>query len=344
MVGDTDSNLCAYRSKAKCSEDYPACERCQNKRLLCLYTTVKGQSHCRNAIIEHDSSCTGARSDLGTALEISAVFGGTEDGGQLKNDDISLLNIDYLNENVTAGNRLDTGEPVAELMGTSPHQSIWPQATFSEFIGVGDFYPTLLSPSVWEGALEQSIPSFDTLPSVTTNTMQNAAGFATPPDFVLDTGGTALGYVPQPASSVLQGPPHSSMGNRRHMNPQSSKDDSANVTTGAPLGQVTMTATRTNLEPGPGNRLPALRDTLEPHRSRYPRRFFLPSVEPSTQDDLLTCLRLPLTRSPWQSMSLTSFPSGQQMDYFLDLYFGHFDMVRWFSRPNHRLLWLTHDT
>lgn len=326
-VGDTDQSILTSRSKTKCSEDYPACERCEKKRLICLYTIDKRQLHRRNTITEYNSNCGGAGTDLGHEREFSRGFGGIEDGCNPSNDDVSLLNIGYLDEDVMAGRRLHTSEPVAAFTGAAPHLSPWPQAAFSQFIGVGDFYPTLLSPSAWEGVLEQTISDLHTNPTATTDTMQNAAEFATSPDFVLDAGGTAVSYVPQPPSSALLSPPDLSTDIQTQQRLQSSKGNTANGITEASLGRVIMTATTMEPEPGPKNSLPALVDNLDRNRSGYPRRFFLPSVDPATQDDLLTCLRLPLTRNPWQSMSLTAFPSGQQMDYFLDLYFGHFDMV-----------------
>lgn len=59
----------------------------------------------------------------------------------------------------------------------------------------------------------------------------------------------------------------------------------------------------------------------------YPRRFSLLTVDDGTYESLQNCLRLPLTRSPWQPVSLEAFPSKEKLDYLIDLYFANFDHV-----------------
>ena len=325
--GDADHDLSTFRSKTKCSEDYPACERCEKKRLPCSYTTDKRHTRRSNTSVEHNGNFSVRRDDLGHDEASSRGFRGIQDASDLKHDGLSLFNLECLNEEVMAGRNFDTSEPVEALEGPLLDLSPWPQAALSQFIGVGDFYPTLLSPSAWDGAFEQSISGLRTNTMAPTETMVNATEFTTSTDSCLDAAGTAFDSALQPLCSAVMGPLGLATGIRRQQGRYRSNGDDANVTTAASYDRAIVTATTTEHESGPENSLPALVDDLGSNRSGYPRRFLLPSVDSTTQGQLLTCLRLPLTRSPWQSMSLTSFPSKEQLDYFLDLYFGHFDMV-----------------
>lgn len=72
--------------------------------------------------------------------------------------------------------------------------------------------------------------------------------------------------------------------------------------------------------------LPSLKDTHD--QAPYMSHFSLPPVSDSALAHLRSRLEALSERSPWQPISLTTFPSKEQMDYFIDLYFTHFDRVQ----------------
>ena len=205
--------------------------------------------------------------------------------------------------------QLQAADGPAVQVDLTQHQPSWPEAAVSEFFGVGDFYPTLLSPSALDWC--------------SANSFSNALEVVESQEWP----GTTRLYYPPAFPSLYQEDQERQQPVGGSVHGENSPTDRLRI-----REEATMAAQARGPAPGHANCLPDLlggpgRDQsgrTEP----FPIQFALPSVDSATHDSLRSCLHLPLLQSPWQPMSLTSFPSGQQLDYFIDLYFSNFDLVR----------------
>jgi hypothetical protein len=55
--------------------------------------------------------------------------------------------------------------------------------------------------------------------------------------------------------------------------------------------------------------------------------FSIKSVSEPARAKMVNSIRLPLQRSPWQTVSLANFPSKEKLDHCIDLFFRHLDRV-----------------
>jgi hypothetical protein len=189
-------------------------------------------------------------------------------------------------------------EPEAPLVPDLPaqsHKPSWPQAAVGQFIGVGDFYPNSLSPSDLDWCSADSFSSF------WNNYLQS---------------GDAMG--------MLQGWPRGlesvdCVEAAIQLEAAKLPFDSQLGLQGAKPGALSIVTVATN-------GLPQLSGGPDPGMA--PLRHTMPSVGNATRDILRDSLRVPLCQTPWQPLSLGSFPLGEQLDYLIDLYFSNFDQVR----------------
>lgn len=73
--------------------------------------------------------------------------------------------------------------------------------------------------------------------------------------------------------------------------------------------------------------LPVLGLPLEDSDMSLGSFYQLPNIDDRSRTRLLNSIRLPLERVPWQTVSLTNFPSNEKLDHCLDMFFRHFDRV-----------------
>ncbi|KIW17546.1 hypothetical protein PV08_04740 [Exophiala spinifera] len=73
--------------------------------------------------------------------------------------------------------------------------------------------------------------------------------------------------------------------------------------------------------------LPSLGCDEDENPHLYPRFFSNASLHPSTVEALAHHLRLPASRSPWQSSNLDRFPDKAKLDYCIDRYFAQFHQL-----------------
>lgn len=315
----------------------------------CTYATGKRRSGRQN-----DIAVTSGSSDRD---RINIIIEAPRDAESIERtvpadwDDAALLRPSgFTGEGAIRGNSqaLDGQAREADLVpeflvaSPPPQQPSWPAAAVSEFIGVGDFYPTLLSPStldwcsvngfsnIFAAYPRRPSPSLASIP-VSRGQLETVESQGWPEDIDHGTGAIQGHEVPVPP---LHYPPEflgQYQQSYERQQPPGCSVHGSNPATNVIREDATTTAQARGSRAEYPNSLPELVTRPGQDQARgvdpFPIRFSLPSVDSAIHDSLRNYLQLPLLQSPWQPMSLTSFPSGKQLDYFIDLYFSNFDMV-----------------
>lgn len=244
---------------------------------------------------------------------------------------------------------------MADVLSVPSEGPLWPEEIFAQFIGVGDFYPVFPSPSN---------PDQISVPEISRRTASVSAGLAragisngfatdfdssTPllpsPDIAAistEFRGQTSDFHPSgqewscPVGRSLTRSDLSQRdqcmgGDCRHhtisLRLRSDGDTGQDISTSTVPNDGTVAGRATNTKPDFEPGLPELSPWLECDDAPYSRHFDLPLVDNATHTRMQQCLQVPLSRTLWDPISLASFPSASQIDYLVDLYFSHFDMV-----------------